>query len=162
MTSPAGARTNKLAEATAKLLAGRLDALNFTDEDIRTVYNAGIQAYHRAHYEQAEALFSFACLIKPMCHDYVFALALTLKMSGKFEQALLMFPLASLSARFGFESLLHAAECLLHLQQRTEAVKVLRALMLDRSPDVNPALKQRAQAWLQLVEQGGTDAHRTE
>jgi tetratricopeptide (TPR) repeat protein len=144
--------------AVDQLTASRLSALSFDDEEVRSIYNAGIGAYQRYRYEQAGAIFHFVCLLRPAQQEYVFALGLALKMAGEYDRALPVFLLAGALAEPRFESQLHAVECLLHLQQTAQATYLLQVLIRDASPDVNPDWLARAQAWLQLAQGGSENA----
>jgi tetratricopeptide (TPR) repeat protein len=91
--------------------------------------------------------------LKPFGPDYAFALALSYKMLARHEEALPLFILAGELAEQGMKARMHAAECLLRLQRKQEAIELLRTLLSDAGSDVDPVLKKRAEAWLQLAEQ---------
>ncbi|MBK4733232.1 hypothetical protein [Noviherbaspirillum pedocola] len=132
--------------------------LDFQDEDIRIIYAAGVRAYQRALYEQAETLFYFACALRPTHEEYVFALGMSLKMAAKYEAAfaVLMFA-GTLSQRY-VKPILHATECLLRLHRTAEAAYLLQGLIRDARPDLDDRSLARAQAWLQFAQGGGQDA----
>jgi tetratricopeptide (TPR) repeat protein len=137
--------------------ANSLQALQFTDDEVRALYNAGVQKYQQSDYAHATALFSVVQLLRPDRSEYTHALALALKMDGRHEQALHLFLLAAESGQQHALPRLHAAECLLHLGRKAEATRQLRAVLAASAAELGDDSRQRAQAWLQLVEQG--EAH---
>jgi tetratricopeptide (TPR) repeat protein len=133
-------------------LASSFDTRPFGDEDLRTLYNAGVSGYRQGDFLQAASIFTVVHMLRPVRADYAFALALALKMANRHEEALLFFLRASSSREYAARTALHAAECLLHLGRRSEAADQLRIVLAAEDADAES--RQRAQAWLQLADRG--------
>lgn len=110
-------------------------------EKIGEFYTCAFGLYERGDYRSAAQLFTQLILTDPFVEDYWRGLASAKQMAREYEAALHAWSLCALLKEEDPLPHFHAAECLLSLEEKEDALKALDAA-LDRCSD-NESLKEK-------------------
>jgi type III secretion system low calcium response chaperone LcrH/SycD len=96
-------------------------------EEQEMLYSSGYGLYEAGNYEEATHLFTRLVLADPFMETYWRGLASCHQMTRNYEKALYAWALSSLLQEQDPWPHFHAAECLLSLNEKEEALKALNA-----------------------------------
>jgi len=130
------------------------ESLDFPEDYIAPAYKHGVALYDHGRYEEAEQVFLFLAACDCTNSALWKALGSARKMAGRFEEAVAAFALADKLGATDPWLLVHAAECLMHLQRYAEATAALRHahLVSDVTGERAPAFRRRLEALVEGVE----------
>jgi len=124
-----------VANAANVLLKEAFDALNLpfdlkdapsrSVEDWQTIYAAAFGHYETGSFEEASQLFTQLILADPYTEKHWRGLAASLQMEKKYEESLHAWAICALLAENDPLVHFHAAECLLSMKNKKEALKAL-------------------------------------
>ncbi|MBS0620610.1 MAG: SycD/LcrH family type III secretion system chaperone [Verrucomicrobia bacterium] len=100
-----------------------------SSEEERRLYALGYEHYEREEYRQAAQIFTQLVLSEPFTHEYWRALASSKQMTKAYEAALHAWSLAALLQEGDPIPHFHAAECLIHMGETTDALKAIDAAL---------------------------------
>jgi len=106
--------------------------------EVKELYSAAYARYESGLYNEAGEIFTQLTLLDPQEEAFWRGLAASKQMGQKYKSALYAWGLVSLLSKEDPMPHLHAAECYLSLQQKSEALIALNAA-LERVKD-NPPL----------------------
>ncbi|MEI8301137.1 MAG: SycD/LcrH family type III secretion system chaperone [Chlamydiota bacterium] len=117
---------------------------DFTNEDISLLYSLGVNLYEQGDYTQAKTVFQRLVLAKPHEKKFWMALGASLQMKKHYQEALTSWAMASLIQDEDPTPHFHAAECLLCLEDKTQAKKALQEA--KKRSENDPLLEKKIQA----------------
>jgi type III secretion system low calcium response chaperone LcrH/SycD len=105
------------------------DAPKRSIEDWETVYAAAFGQYETGNYEEAASFFTQLVLSNPYSERYWFGLASCMQMQKKYNESLPAWAMCALLNEKNPLIHFHAAECLLSLNEKEEAIKALNSAL---------------------------------
>jgi type III secretion system low calcium response chaperone LcrH/SycD len=129
------------------------DVLGYSETDYEAVYALGHGLYANARYLDAAKAFGFLVMSNPYERRFVTAYAGSLQMLKQYRDAIAYHSMASVMDLSDPAPTFHTAECLMALGMRTEAAQAFGFVLKQCSRPAQAALKDRAQALLQLMQQ---------
>lgn len=108
--------------ATLRALRG------ISDEEMEAIYAMGVNFYKAGNYGDAEKVFKFLTMFDHLSSRYWTAMGSLRQAQRKFADAITAYKLASFLDLENPKPMYYAAECLLALGQKTEALDALAAV----------------------------------
>lgn len=131
----------------------------FTDSEYEAVYALGHSLYIQEQYLAASKYFSFLVAHIQTEKRYVNALASSLQMLGRYEEAIQYYCMASVMDIEDPLTTFHTAECFIALQQYTSAEEALNLILQQAKQPQWSQLRERSQALLTAIT---ADAQKTQ
>jgi type III secretion system low calcium response chaperone LcrH/SycD len=148
---------NKIAEHYQK--GGTLgDLRGLTDNHYEILYAKAHQLYSLEQYEDAGKVFGFLATNNPYDLRFMMGLGACLQMQGKWEDAIGSYTMCVALDMDNPLPVFHVAECLSALGQAEDAKEMLSAVVQRAKKPEHQALKQRAQAMLQIMQAASKEA----
>lgn len=133
-----------------------LDALpsnkRLSAEQLEVIYSLAYAHVVQQQYEQALPLFTFLSQYGPTRKHYLSGLALSLRMVGRYAEAINIYSLVLVLFPDSLEAALHIAESQIGQGERGQARISLSQLV--EASEGNPDLQNRARALLELLSRG--------
>jgi type III secretion system low calcium response chaperone LcrH/SycD len=145
-----------IADIAAQAIQGSVivkEKLGITDGQMEAMYAVAFNQFQKAAYDDAIQSFSLLCLLNPLEYKYMFGFASSFYKKGSYELASLYYVIASKLDTGDPSPFLHAAECMLAINDTKGANEAL-ALTLSRigdSPQYAP-LRKRVESMLERIE----------
>lgn len=127
------------------------DLRGLTPAHYEAIYAVGHNLYAQARYDDAFKVFTFLVANEPFDRRFQFALASVNQMLGRYEQAVMYYSMGSFFDLQDPLPTFHTGECLLALGHRKEAREAFEMVTRQATRIEQAALKQRAQAMLELL-----------
>lgn len=99
-----------------------------SDEEMEAIYAMGVNFYKAGNYEDAEKVFKFLTMYDHMSSRYWTAMGSLRQAQRKFAEAVEAYKFASFLDLENPKPMYYAAECMVALGQKTEALSALAAL----------------------------------
>ena len=99
-----------------------------SDEEMEAIYAMGVNFYKAGNYEDAEKVFKFLTMYDHLNSRYWTAMGSLRQVQRKFAEAIEAYKFASFLDLENPKPMYYAAECMMALGQKTEALAALAAL----------------------------------
>lgn len=132
--------------------------MDYSEQELEAMYAMGHSLYNQAHYVDALKCFAFLVGLVQTEVRFLSALASTLQMLKRYEEAMQYHCLATLLDVDNPLPLFHTAECFIGMGQLAPAREALQEL-LGQFPETDwQEVRQRSEVLLQLIRQQDADA----
>ena len=130
INNPESITEEKIAAALKEIGEGAtLRALRgISDEEMEAIYAMGVNFYKAGNYEDAEKVFKFLTMYDHLNSRYWTAMGSLRQVQRKFAEAIEAYKFASFLDLENPKPMYYAAECMMALGQKTEALAALAAL----------------------------------
>jgi len=115
-------------------------------DDYEAIYAVGHGLYQQGRYQDACHVFSWLALHHHMERRFISALAASLQMCQRHEDALRIYTVAAVLDPADPIPTYHMAECLIATGRLAQALEALAMVVAQCRPGAHDALRQRAQA----------------
>jgi tetratricopeptide (TPR) repeat protein len=127
-------------------------SLPYSNIELSALYNVGVHFYEQRNWSDAARVFGMVNMLSPFNPLFLIAQGKCLKSSGAYDDAFEIFYLAWSLNKFQPEPALHAAECLMLVEQKARAIELIHELLASSvASEANSDNVKKAKAWLALL-----------
>ena len=128
------------------------DAIGLGEQEIEAIYTLAFEQYQQGRYADAIKHFAFIVFHDPLNIKAFKGLGSALQMSGKYQEALFYLTFAIIDDDSDLQTALQIAECLLHVQQRDDAKRLLKKIEQQiAKAGANTFTKNKVKGLLELL-----------
>lgn len=132
--------------------------MDYTDQELEAIYALGHSLYSQEQYSNAVKCFAFLVANVQTDKRYTSALASSLQMLKRYEEAMQYHCMATLMDVEDPLPLFHTAECFINLGQIQEAQEALQEILRGYPEDAWTEVRERSAILLQLISQPSDEA----
>lgn len=143
---------NRVLEVLESLKKGATigDLQGLSPEEIEVIYSLGFSSYQAGHFDEAEKIFRFTCMVSHLEPKYYLALGGALAAQRKYDEAITTYAYVLLIDLDNVEAYARIADCYLVLGNAEEATKALDEVVARANVKTGEGRTAKAQALAKL------------